>query len=339
MKNILIIKTGALGDVLRTTVILEGIIDKYVNVRIYWLASEKVLPLLENNPFIDKLYVIENIDEDLFEKDYDLVISLEEKKETVELTNKIKTKELFGVYLKDGKATYTESSSVWYDMSLISKFGKVVADQLKKSNITSYPEMLYRLLDLSWTKQRYRLFITKKEIDYANKLRDKIPKNNTIIGIGIGAGDTWPMKIMSDEKIIELIHNIKETYGENVTIVSLTGTNTLELNRNNKLKENIHHILTNDVTNISELVGTIKICDLVISPDSLTMHISAALGKTTICYFTVTSASEIEIYNGKKVLTNHEDFCSYTTVYKERPNITDSVNIKKILEEIKKYIK
>ncbi|MFA6073332.1 MAG: glycosyltransferase family 9 protein [Candidatus Woesearchaeota archaeon] len=339
MKNILIIKTGALGDVLRTTVILEGLIDKYVAVRIHWLTSEKAIPLLDMNPFIDKLYVIENLEKSLFEQKYDLVISLEEKKEILILLENINKKEIFGIYLKNKEITYTESSSAWFDMSLVSKFGKIVADQLKKSNIMSYPEMIYKLLDLHWTTQRYRLFITKKEIEYANTLKEKIPKNNIIIGIGIGAGDTWPMKVMSDEKLIDLINAIKNEYGENVTIVSLTGTNTLELNRNNKLKETNLPIINNNVTNLNELIGTIKICDLIISPDSLTMHIGIALGKTTISYFTVTSASEIEIYTGKKILSTHEDFCSYITTFKEKPNITDSVNIKKILEEVKKHIK
>ena len=76
--KILIIKTGAFGDVLRTSVILEGLKEKYPDSKIYWLTSIDANPLLENNPFIQETYFIEQLNKKIFSEYFDLIISLEE---------------------------------------------------------------------------------------------------------------------------------------------------------------------------------------------------------------------------------------------------------------------
>ena len=80
MINILIIKTGSIGDVLRTTCIIEGLIEKYFNPRIHWMTSSKSSDTIDNNPYIRKVFVIENLDNQIYNLNFDLVISLEEDK-------------------------------------------------------------------------------------------------------------------------------------------------------------------------------------------------------------------------------------------------------------------
>jgi heptosyltransferase II len=338
MKKILIIKTGAIGDVLRTTVLLEGLKDKFVSVRIYWLTSQVARPLLENNPFIEKLFFIENLSPEFFETKYDLIISLEEGIDLLDKIKNVKAKKIFGTYLKDGRVQYTPASRSWYDMSLISRFGSKVADELKKSNLYSYPEMLYKMLELHWTKQRYRLFLVKKELIYSKYLKEKIPKNRTIIGVSVGAGSRWPMKILPVQKQVDLIKKINNKYKDDVQIILLTGPSSLEMANTNIIRKTHRNIITHDVKDIDEFIGIVDLCDIIISPDSMCMHVSIALGKATIGYFTVTSANEIEIYNGKKIRAKHEDYCTYTTENKPSPNISDALNTEEILKEIDSYM-
>ena len=57
-KKILIIKFGALGDIIRTTPVLEAIKKKYgPDTLIYWLTLPKAEELLQNNPLIDKILI------------------------------------------------------------------------------------------------------------------------------------------------------------------------------------------------------------------------------------------------------------------------------------------
>ena len=51
--KILIVKLGAMGDVLRTTFILEGLRQKYKNSTIDWLVDKKNVDVLVGNKYID----------------------------------------------------------------------------------------------------------------------------------------------------------------------------------------------------------------------------------------------------------------------------------------------
>jgi len=331
--KILIIKIGALGDVLRTIVILEGLVEKFVNPIIHWLTSETAKPLLENNPYVDKLFFKEQPNEEIFNNSYDLVISLEEDKKVLELIDRLKYKNLFGIYLDGEKIRYAPESSMWYDMSLISKFGKNVADELKKANVFSYPELLYRMLDLPWKSQRYRIFLVKKDIHYANVLKDMLHGRPTI-GIVIGSGGRWPMKSLPADKQVELIQGLNKEYGEKINILLLTGPSSFELSNANEIKKKCPYVITHDIQELHEFIGITTLCNLLISPDTLSMHIGIALYKHVIAYFTVTSASEIELYTGKKIIAKHKDYCSYTPENLARPNITDAININEIVAAV-----
>ncbi|GIU68968.1 MAG: lipopolysaccharide heptosyltransferase I [Candidatus Woesearchaeota archaeon] len=337
--DIIIVKTGALGDVLRTTVILEGLIEKFVSPRIYWLTSRNARALLDNNPFIEKLFFKEDPTPEYLKHTYDLVISLEEDKEILMILSKVKRKKLFGLYLSDdGRITYIPRSSMWQDMELNSRFGKEIADCLKRSNLFSYPEILYKSLELEWKNQRYRLFLTKKDLIYSKALKDVISYNKPVIGVVVGSGGRWPMKVLPVDRQIELIKGLHKKYGYTISILLLTGTNSLELVNTENIKNACPYVYTHDVQDIEEFIGIVHLCDIVITPDTLSMHISIALSKYTIAYFTVTSAAEIEIYTGAKILANHPDYCNYTNEMKARPNVTDAVDIDHILSVIEKLI-
>ena len=55
--NILIIKIGALGDVVRTSFIAQALKEKYNsnNPKIFWITSDKAKPLFINNPYIYRI--------------------------------------------------------------------------------------------------------------------------------------------------------------------------------------------------------------------------------------------------------------------------------------------
>ncbi len=53
--RILVIKLESLGDVLRTTCILQGLNKKYPESHVTWVTSVPAVPLLLNNPFIHKV--------------------------------------------------------------------------------------------------------------------------------------------------------------------------------------------------------------------------------------------------------------------------------------------
>ena len=130
--NILIIKLGAIGDVIRTTSILPGLKNKYKNCKIDWATKKESFDVLRNNNLINEVFLIDkNTENKLRQKKYNLIISLDDDYEACELATKVNSKKIVGSYLASNKKTYTKDSSLWFDMGLISRFGKQKADILK----------------------------------------------------------------------------------------------------------------------------------------------------------------------------------------------------------------
>ena len=97
--KILIIKTGALGDVLRTSFLAQALKDKYkkINPEIFWLTSQTASQFFINNSYVDKLIISEERNK-LKKISFDLVINLEESKEDAKFASLLKTKKLIGVF-------------------------------------------------------------------------------------------------------------------------------------------------------------------------------------------------------------------------------------------------
>ena len=73
-------------------------------------------------------------------------------------------------------------------MSLISRFGKEKADQLKKQNCLTYPSILFEMLDVRAGKPT--LTISKQEQAFAQHFFGAhIPDKHPIIGLNTSAGN------------------------------------------------------------------------------------------------------------------------------------------------------
>ena len=119
--RILVIKLGAIGDVIRTTSILPGLKAKYRNCNIDWVTKKDSFEILKGNHLIDNIYLINNSINKLKNKKYDLVINLDDDYEACELSAKVNSKGILGSYLKNNQRMYTQNSSLWFDMVLISR--------------------------------------------------------------------------------------------------------------------------------------------------------------------------------------------------------------------------
>ena len=61
-----------------------------------------------------------------------------------------------------------------------------------------------------------------------------------------------------------------------------------------------------------EFAARIELVDLLVSSDSMALHMGVALARRIVCFFEPTSAAEIELYGqGEKVWSTAPDYCSY----------------------------
>ena len=54
-KKVLIIKLGAIGDVIHSTMLAQSIKKAEPNCIVHFMTTDFIVPLLENNPDIDKV--------------------------------------------------------------------------------------------------------------------------------------------------------------------------------------------------------------------------------------------------------------------------------------------
>ena len=249
--SVLIIKLGATGDVVRTTPLLRRLSGP-----VSWITAQNNLSLLEGIEREVRCVSWENRRR-IADTVYDLVINLEDDPETSSFLKEIKFKQLFGAHLNgDDQLTYTSDSRGWFDLSLISAYGREQADRLKLLNRGTYQELIFKGLGLRFCGEPYYLpppRLTGLQGDVA---------------IAVDAGPVWPMKRWA-------------YYGE---LIQRLGDHGLIVSVLPKRPSLLEHLA--DVRNHCCLVGG----------DSLPMHLALGTGTRCVTLFTCTSPWEIYDY-------------------------------------------
>ena len=265
---------------MRTTPILHHFKDDEV----YWLTKHEAFPLLKNNPYIKKiLFLGDQVPE------VDLVLSLDDEREACEIASR--GKKIIGAYYENG-FKYTEESSGWFDMGLISKYGKEKADVLKKKNTKSYQELLFAMIGKEFKGEE---FIMNRP-DVAEK---------NIIGIEDRAGVRWKMKRW--DKYPELAEKLKQK-----------GYEVKFFQQRENLEEYIKDIaecklvISGDTLAMNLALGLKKKAIAIFGPTSL--------------------AEIYDYGILKKISTPLGCRCCYKTDCEKKPNCMEAIDLDKVLE-------
>ena len=272
--RVLIAKLGATGDVVRTTPLLER-----MGEQIIWLTEAKNTVLLKG--LAEKLQCFSWEERNLIpDFDYDLIINLEDTLDVASYLKKYKHKQWFGAYAgTDCKLRYTDDSRRWFDLSLISSYGRQKADQLKLLNRRTYQELIFEGLGLPFLGEKY-LLPDPEETGLSGD-----------VAIASEAGPVWPMKNWA-------------YYTELKTQLERKG---LVVNLLPKRQSLLEHLC--DVRNHKYLVGG----------DSLPMHFALGTETPCITLFTCTSPWEIYDYGvQKKIISPLLETFFYKRGYDDR---------------------
>ncbi|MEK6891375.1 MAG: glycosyltransferase family 9 protein [Nanoarchaeota archaeon] len=290
--KICIIKLGALGDVVRTTPILEAIKEKYPHSEITWITKPSSKEILEDNNLIDKLLLLPHIPTDKF----DILYSLDIDEQATKIANKIIADEKYGFYDNEGfPASFNEEAEYYLNT--------VFDDYLKKSNRKTYQEMIFDMCKLHWKKQPISIKISEQA---RQNISDFIEENNIqgkILGFNIGSSPRWPSKAWHKSRIIEFIKDIHKDY----TVILLGGPEEIEsMEEVEKELDNIgiKVYAKNTSNSLKDFFALIDICDVIVCADTLALHLALGLNKPTIALFLCTPAWEIEDYDLAKKITS-----------------------------------
>src|SRR6185436_16525751 len=175
MGNTLIIKTGAAGDVVRTTSVLN-----LLEGNIYWVADAHNIPLLPNRKNLITL-TVEEAFQAIQQIKFEQVISLEENNVCARLAREAVASELYGIYLENDRINYTDNGAHWFDMSRVSKLGIAKANILKAENKETYQFHIFKMIGKRFNGEPYQIFRD-----------DSASVMDGLIGIERRSGSQWP---------------------------------------------------------------------------------------------------------------------------------------------------
>lgn len=272
IKKILIIKPRGIGDIVLSTILLDNLKMHFTNAYIDYITEPFAKPAVEYLPAVNKVLTMQR--KELFLKTafkirkekYDLIIDAWSNPKTALITFFSGAKYRVGFSYRGRKYAYNfpatsdrggDHHSAEHNLELLKPIGVPVVSK----------KILFDVPDDSVNK-------AKKFID------ETITQNKIIVGI-LPAG-SWESKKFDKERWVDICKIIKEKY--NVVFLLLWGPGDEEYV--SFIKDN----LPNDSflipkTNLIEMAGFIKQCNIIIANDSGPMHIAVALGIPTLGIF------------------------------------------------------
>lgn len=328
-KKILIIKLGALGDVLRTTGILTGLRKKYgEEILVYWMTNPESADLLKNNSLVDKIlpYNTENILRIQQEK-FDILYSLEIDPPATLLANLVKADEKFGFYFEEGAtACFNKDAETYLETAFL--------QHIKIKNRRTYQDLIFEACNIPYNKEKPILNISNKELDFGKNFmaENNLSKEDFIVGINIGSSSRWKSKFWGNEQIKELIRKIPRKN----KIIIFGGPN--EIQKQKELveimkKEGIDLLTNNPKNSLMEFATVINLCDTIVCGDTLAMHMASSLGKNSISLFFSTPSWEVEDYNLIKKISSPL-LEKYFFVGEPVPELMGSIPVEEVVDLI-----
>lgn len=297
-KRILIIKLGAIGDVVHSMIIPAAIKQKYPDCEIHYLTSDKISEMLEKNPLIDKLYRWNG-----------------EKKGLIQILH---TAFLFLFNRYDVIFNLTHSTKTFL-LSYLA-FPKVVMN--KKDRDFSWVENYYYIAkdilpDLT-LPPRLSLTVCNKEAQKISDILKGYIRPYVIFSPAGSADKNRQGRVWNIKKWQELADKIKSTYGGTVFVCG----SEQEIEVHSKLT-NVE-ILTGQFE-LKETVALLGEADLVVSGDTGLAHIASALDKYVVMLTGSTSPDKIKPYGDKGFCIDTPNECRHCWQKKCKYELVDEV--------------
>lgn len=307
--HILIVKHGALGDVVRTSYFARALRERWgADLRLSWITAPGSAPLLRFNPDIDDLWA-SFAEAQPFR--YDRVFSLDDEREVLGGVARLDAAAITGALMRDGKPGYTDDAAGWFDMGLLSRFGKARADELKRLNTRGHGEIYCELFGVPAVRPSFH-----GNARLERWATDFLRPHGRVVGINPFAGGRWPSKelpLPELERLIDALLAGDTALGSDLTVM-LIGAGT-DHGRNLQIaarRPGARLLVPNTDDSVLRLSALIGRLHYMITSDSLAMHLAIAQQVPTLAFFAPTSASEIDDFGGvAKVVSTAADYCSY----------------------------
>jgi heptosyltransferase-2 len=292
--RILLIKLGAIGDVIRTTPLLHALRNHYPSSQIWWLtltpdvvppAADVVLPFTPQSMAI------------LQATHFDMLVNLDKDPEACALAVTTDAGKKKGFTLKNGVPAPVDTHAEH-------KFLTGLFDDLSQANIKSYQQEIFEICGLTFAGEPY-ILDNQAGGGYAWKL----PRKKKIVGLNTGCGGRWTSRLWAEKNWISLARRLRKA-GH----VPLLLGGEQEDAKNRRIAKTSGALYFGHFP-LRQFINLVDHCDCVVTAVTMAMHITIGLRKKIVLFNNTFNPHEFELYGLGEILEPEFDCsCYYSPV-------------------------
>lgn len=333
--RLLIVHLEALGSVLRTTSILPALKRKYPSSHITWITQRPAQELLFKNPFLDRVLTTER--DDLLAiraLDFDAAFVVDKSHKAAGILKDLHVKEVFGFEVNSSTGAIIPATPAAEELWQIGLSDTKKFFENKKTET----QLIAESLELEFQRDRYVLELTEGEKGLAITRKKQWGQGRKIIiGINTGCSPAISAKKLTIPKQREIIQELQKNFSEIISVVLLGGRD--ETLRNQKIAEGLSIVMSPTEGGLRDGIISVAACDIVLTGDSLGLHLAIALKKYAISWFGPTCSHEIDFYgHGEAIETPAKCSPCWKRVCEKDTMCYDLVRIEDFVKAVKKGI-
>ena len=258
-KRILIIKLGALGDVIRTTPLLHVLKKTEPRAEVWWITNTPdIIPKSVDYiiPFTPQSVVT------LRATEFDIIYSLDKDREAAALCAQLSAKVKKGFTLRDGKCLPIDAAAEH-------KYLTGLFDDLSKANTKSYQAEIFEMCGFTFSGEEYIMPEVKGR-------EWKLPKGKMIVGLNTGCGGRWTSRLWQEKYWVSLAKKLKR---EGYIPLLLGGEQ--EHAKNRRLAKQSGALYLGHFP-LTEFMSEVDQCELVVTAVTMGMHIAIGMKKKLV---------------------------------------------------------
>lgn len=298
--RILLVNLDAMGDVVRTTALLPALKRKYPESHVTWVTLKNAAPLLAHNPLVDEvvIYGPEAVLE-LEPRAFDVALNVDKSRRSGALVQRVRAGERFGFGVDEHGAIVPLTAQAHY------QYWTGLDDDLKFfRNRKSEQEMLAETMGVEFRRDAYVLPLSEEETAFVAARRRSwgLDAAEVVVGINTGCSELYPYKRLPADVQASLADALWERF-PGIRIVLLGGPEDAARNPEIARLARAPVLETPCSDGLRRGIQYIDLADVVLTGDSLGMHLAIGRGKRVVAWFGLTCEQEIDFFDrGEAVL-------------------------------------
>ena len=293
-KKILVINPFGIGDVLFSTPLIKNLRYYYPDAFIAVAVQEKVAPILENNPHINKII--------LFSRGDFKVLSRQSKPKAVKLLLKtlyeifrIKFDLCIDLSLEHRYSLFLKALNIkpriGYNYKRRGRFltHRIDISGYKDKHVVEYHLELLKFLGIKPESNKTEIFLTPDENSWAEGFLKEynVSLDDLIIGLIPGGGASWGskryLKHWPAEQFAQLADKLAQNFGAKIIVFANETERQIAENVIGGIRQSAVSVIGK--TNLREFMALISLCNIIVTNDGGPLHIAVALGINSISMF------------------------------------------------------